>query len=321
MHFAYRRTTAMSKLRITLFGKFSVWQANQKLDIIEARKLQEMLSYLLLFRDHSHPRESLAELFWGDNSSTQSKKYLRQALWQLQSIFNPFFERETKPLLITEFDWIRIDSKADLWLDVAEFEQAYALVKGKLGRQFNPQDFEILENAVGLYQGDLLEGCYQDWCLFERERLQNTYLEMLDKLMDYCEDHREYENGLVYGTLILRLDRARERTHRRLMRLYHLEGNRTEALRQYERCKVALQEELGVAPSNRTKELLEQIRMDCLEKSVLFQATKNQTSYVQALILSEILSHLNQLVGMHADFQRKAQKEIQMLEQILKDMH
>ena len=28
-----------------------------------------------------------------------------------------------------------------------------------------------LEDAVSLYQGDLLEGCYEDWCIYERERL------------------------------------------------------------------------------------------------------------------------------------------------------
>ena len=41
-----------------------------------------------------------------------------------------------------------------------------------------------------VYRGDLLEGCYQDWCLFERERLQNAYLAMLDKLMVRCHGDR-----------------------------------------------------------------------------------------------------------------------------------
>ncbi len=64
---------------------------------------------------------------------------------------------------------------------------------------------------MDLYRGDLLEGWYQEWCLFERERLQNAYMLMLDKLMGYCEAHSEYEQGLVYGDLILRLDHASER--------------------------------------------------------------------------------------------------------------
>jgi DNA-binding SARP family transcriptional activator len=310
----------MYQLRITLFGKFSMWQGDEKLDIREARKLQELLCYLLLFRNHSFTRESLAGLFWSESSGAQSKKYLRQALWQLQSLINPFCQKASKPFLICEVDRIRIDPQADLWLDVTEFEQAHSLVKGKFGRQLDFQQFVLLQKCVGLYQGDLMEGCYQDWCLFERERLQNMYLEMLDKLMDYCEEHGETENGLIYGTLVLRLDRARERTYRRLMRLYHLDGNRSEALRQYQRCEAALQEELGVPPSNRTKELLKQIQLDQLEKPPRSQPIKGLASNLQSITMTEIVDRLKQLAGMHAEFQKKAQEEIQLLERILKDI-
>ena len=43
-------------------------------------------------------------------------------------------------------------------------------------------------------------------------------------------------------------DPARERTHRRLMRLKYLAGYRAEALRQYDRCAAILQEEFGCFP-------------------------------------------------------------------------
>ncbi len=111
-----------------------------------------------------------------------------------------------------------------------------------------------------LYHGDLLEDCFQDWCLYERERLQNIYLCVLDKLMDYCETHDEYEAGSVYGARALRWDGARERTYRRLMRLHCLAGDRTTAMRQYSRCVRALRRELDVPPSERTVALYQQIR-------------------------------------------------------------
>ena len=43
-------------------------------------------------------RESLAALLWGENPTAQSKKYLRQALWQLQHALSPQHEAgsETK---------------------------------------------------------------------------------------------------------------------------------------------------------------------------------------------------------------------------------
>jgi len=45
-----------------------------------------------------------------------------------------------------------------------------------------------LQEAVRLSYADLLEGWYQDWCLYERERLQNIYLLILDKLMVRWDD-------------------------------------------------------------------------------------------------------------------------------------
>jgi hypothetical protein len=38
-----------------------------------------------------------------------------------------------------------------------------------------------------LYRGDLIEAWYQDWCIYERDRLQLTFLAMLEKLTADCE--------------------------------------------------------------------------------------------------------------------------------------
>jgi DNA-binding SARP family transcriptional activator len=43
------------------------------------------------------------------------------------------------------------------------------------------------------------------------------------------------------------------------MRLHQLAGNRTGALRQFERCRTALDEELGVGPGRLTRSLYEEI--------------------------------------------------------------
>src|SRR4029453_9228778 len=103
-------------------------------------------------------------------------------------------------VLIVEPDWVRLNPEADLWLDVAVFERAFALVQGVPGQELDAQRARPLQDAVQLYEGDLLEGWYQDWCLYERERLQNTYLAMLDKLTGYCAAHHEGEPGVVSGT-------------------------------------------------------------------------------------------------------------------------
>ena len=300
----------MSLLSVSLFGRFHAQCGQQVLEGIDTRKVQELFCYLLLNRGHTHPRETLASLLWGDHSTAQSKTYLRKALWQLQTALDPGASSAARPVLLVEPEWIQLNPKADMWLDVAEFERAFTLTQGMPGKELDRSQVQTLERAVSLYQGDLLEGCYHDWCLYERERLQHLYLAMLDKLMDYCAACQEYEAGLAYGSRILRYDRARERTHRRLMRLYYLAGDRSEALRQYERCATALGEELGVEPAKQTKTLYAQIRADHIDSRPPTRA-EHETAREPAVVSSPNLLHrLKQLQAALADLQHQLQQDI-----------
>jgi DNA-binding SARP family transcriptional activator len=250
----------MGSLRVSLFGKFSVAGELSVLQGFETLKVQELFCYLLLFRLRPHPRESLASLLWGDTSTSQAKRYLSKALWQLQEALS-----QVSPgakLLAIEPDWIQLDPQATFWLDVAVLEQAYQLVRDVPGEQLDDGQVQVIQEAVRCCQGDLLAGWYQDWCLCERERLQFLTLSLLDRLIRFSQARGEYEAGRLYAYQILSYDRAREQTHRQLMRLYYLAGDRTGALRQYQQCREVLMAELGVEPSRRTRDLHRRIQAD-----------------------------------------------------------
>jgi DNA-binding SARP family transcriptional activator len=302
-------------LSARLFGKLEVQCNEQVLLDLGSNKVQEMFAYLLLHRQRHHSREALASLLWGDSTTAQSKRYLRNALWQLHSVLDSGPGGGNGDVLLVDPGWVRLNLEADLWLDVAEFERAFALVQGVPGQELDAQSAQTVQGAMQLYRGDLLEGWYQDWCLFERERLQSMHLTMLEKLMAYCEVHGEYEAGLVHGACVLRYDVAHERTHRRLMRLHYLADNRTAALRQYERCVAALRKELDVGPSERTVALYEQIRSDRLVGPG--QGTPGdaeQTFEGTPPILSQALCHLKLLQTAFAESQRQLRQAIQAVE-------
>ena len=306
----------MSTLRIRLFGKFQAELEGRALNNLDAFKVQELFCYLLLNRDRPHHRESLSGLLWGDSETSQSKKYLRQALWQLQLALNSGAEKQHTGPLDVNPDWVSIVPSLDFWLDVQAFDETTARVRGIPGQALEASQVQALKEAVRLYRGDLLEGCYQEWCLYERERLQNAYLDMLDKLMAYAEVHSEYEDGVEYGARILRYDRARERTHWQLMRLYYLAGDRAGALRQYERCAAALEQELGVKPSRRTLALYEQIRADRLADTVF----SNNVSLGQPTNSSELLvirEHLQDLRETLYNLQDQVNLELRALDDLL----
>jgi DNA-binding SARP family transcriptional activator len=302
-------------LSISLFGKLSLREGATELAGLEGHKAQELLCYLLLYRDQPHAREKLSTLLWGGKSDNQSRKNLRQALWQLQaSISSQATGRTNQPLLLVDSNWIQFNAEANAWIDIAEFEQAFTGLQSVPGRALGKQRAQSLEKVVDLYHGDLLEGCYEDWCLYERERLQNMYLAMLEKLIAYCEVHNRYPAGLAYGERILRLDGARERTHRRLMRLQYLAGDRTKALRQYERCVGALADELGVGPAARTVKLYEQIRSE-----QLLEGSNIPTGEVTPSSLSEVLRRLNELKTVIDSAQQELKQDIKLVERAMND--
>ena len=307
----------MESLHVTLFGKFCAQRGERKLDGFDSQKVQELFCYLLLNRRRPHPRETLASVLWDHCSTAQSRMYLRRLLWQLQQALHACTRPEEKDILLVEKDWVHIDPAADLWLDVTVFEAAYNRVRGVPGELLKRETMQALREAVQLYKSDLLENWYQDWCLFERERLQTMYLAMLDKLVDYCEAHHEYEVGLDYGKGILRIDRAREHTHRRLMQLLYLAGNRTGALRQYERCAVVLKEELGVEPARRTTMLYEQIRADQMEEIAEGTLAAASVSGETSLALPDRLEHIINLQQVITSVQTHIQHEIKVIEQAL----
>lgn len=252
----------MSRLNISLFGKLDIRVDNQPITTLDKIKVQELLCYLLLYRQRTHTRESLAGLLWQYAQPKQARCYLRKALWQLQSALESEESLAECQILAVDAVWIGINPLAALLLDTAVVEKAYNGCEGIPGRQLNEEQVNRLKQAADVYKGDLLEGWYEDWCVYERERMQRMYLIILDKLVESCIARGEHERGLSFGNRILDYDVAHERTHRHLMRLHYLAGDRTNALRQFEKCEALLQKELGVSPSKRTVTLYHQIQVE-----------------------------------------------------------
>jgi DNA-binding SARP family transcriptional activator len=305
----------MSMVKCYLFGQFHL----QRDDCIwygpEIGKALELLCYLMIHPYQPQRREHLSNILWEDYSTVQSKKCMRQALWQLQAACNTFLGIASERLLLVTPEWVQINPEVGLWRDISVFEQAYAALPRDA--MMNAKCAQLLDNAVQLYQGDLLEGLYQDWCLFERERMQNIFIDMLDKLISYSVAHQIYESALAYGARLLFHDPASECTHQQMMQVHFITGDRTEALRQYERCVVALRDELGVSPTRRTTELYAQIRANNLEP---VKTASSTTSYPpDASSMSAFLGRLKQIYLTLTGLQGEVGQEIERVERYLSE--
>jgi DNA-binding SARP family transcriptional activator len=183
---------------------------------------------------------------------------LRNALWRLrqglQSVGVPVDD-----YLFSSDDSVSFLTTSPYWLDVEVFETIIIRYQDSPGEDLTPTQASELEAAVDLYSGDLLEGIYDDWCLYDRERLSLAHLKALNKLMLYHGPQGAYERALAYGERILALDNTREKVHRQMMQLHWLAGDRNAALAQYKRCVQILRDELGTPPTEETTRLYQQM--------------------------------------------------------------
>jgi len=245
-------------LQVRVFGRVAVLRDDEPLPILS--RALELLCYLVLHRDRAHARETLAGLLWPDAPPPQARKYLRQSLWQLQTTLVGRGGLGGVPLLDVSPGRVRVHPEASWWCDVVVVERAHRRCRDVPTGALSDPDIAALEQAAALCHDDLLDSWSQDWCARERDRLQLVHLDLLDRLTEHAVCRGLLGRGLAYGQRLLRLDPAREVTHRRLMRLYADCGDRTGALRQYGRCVQALAQEFDLAPAAETVELYRRIR-------------------------------------------------------------
>ena len=70
-------------------------------------------------------------------------------------------------------------------------------------------------------------------------------------------EKKSYKTALRYCYQALSEDACLEDAHRLAMRIHAATGNRAAIVRQYERCRAALTEEINAPPSQQTRDLYE----------------------------------------------------------------
>lgn len=228
----------LATLRIRLLGEPSLQSGAGPLPPFDSVRATSLLAYLLVNRNAPQPRQRVAFLLWPDSTEPQALTNLRHLLHTLRRAL-PDADRF---LHVTQrtVGW-RADGP--YWLDVAAFEDA--LLRS------------ALEEAVELYRGDLLEGVDESWLRPERARLLRLYLGALERLAPILEARGEHAEAILCAERLLRHDPLQEEAYRLLMRMHEARGDRARAVRVYHVCAAVLDQELGVEPSQPTREAYE----------------------------------------------------------------
>ncbi len=238
--------------RIRLFGALEITHDQHAPLHPPTQRVLALLGYLIMHHDVPQSRDKLVDVLWPDLLPRQGRRMLSDALWRARRLLTPHDQADAAAIEIAG-GAVSFRTGSAIWIDVIAFER-HIQQAGNAAL-----DHESLRAAIELYRGDFLEECYDDWALYERERLREQYLSAIGRLLRHDQETGAYDLALQSALRLVRADPLREEAHRALMQLYHLLGRTDDAVRAFEQCRTVLSEELGLEPEPETLSLYEEL--------------------------------------------------------------
>lgn len=225
--------------RLHLFGGFQLVHHETPVHL-SSHKAASLLAFLVVHPGR-HSREQLAALFWGDSPDTEARRSLRMALSALRDVLG-------SACLIADKESVEFHPPFAVYVDVLSFKAAAEHCRAGVG---SPSGATF----VDLYKGELLPGFDDEWVVPARERLHALYVDVLLQLTQRARASSDYPRAVDLARRLLAVEPANEQAHQHLMFCLASSGDRSAALKQYEACRRALREDLGVAPTPETMSL------------------------------------------------------------------
>jgi DNA-binding SARP family transcriptional activator len=204
---------------------------------------QRVLAYLAL-REGPMTRTGLAGTLWPETTEHRAMASLRSALWRVNRPGLRLVEATATHATLTDA----------MTVDVRRLTRSVVAALSRPGTV----DRSTLAEVSGAEE--LLPGWYDDWVLFERERLRQLRLHALESLCVQLTDEGEYAAAIDVGLGAVAADPLRETARRSLIRAFLAEGNQAEAIGQYLSYRRLLKVELDVAPSAQIEAMIRGLR-------------------------------------------------------------
>jgi DNA-binding SARP family transcriptional activator/type II secretory pathway predicted ATPase ExeA len=237
---------------ITLFGGFSLRRGNWTVDERAWGRptTARLVRVLLTQRGGLMPEEELLEALWPDKPPKSARSSIQVAVSRARAVLDVAGAEQSVIQYRERAYRLVLDDR-----DQVDTELFIATATAALASTGATQ-LRLLDTAVALWSGEPMpEERYSDWAKAWRDDLAGRYARVLTTLADLrgrAGDHAAAANAA--GRLVA-LDPFDEGAQRLLITALARSGNRARALRQYLACRKQLVDELGIEPSEQTREL------------------------------------------------------------------
>jgi len=223
---------------LSLLGGFELRRGGET---VHATQAAERLLAFLAIRARPMLRLYVASSLWPDSTEQHAIGSLRSALWRLG--------RSGQRLVEADAEHLRLAT--GVLVDLHD-------VSARGRRLLHGGPIEDGDFAAIMPAAELLPDHYDDWVLVERERYRQLRMHALEILCARLSSAGRHGEAIEAGIAAVNSEPLRESAHRVLIRAHLAEGNRCEAIRQFERYRSLLRHDLGLEPSPEIEALVPQ---------------------------------------------------------------
>ncbi|MDA8100310.1 MAG: BTAD domain-containing putative transcriptional regulator [Nitrospiraceae bacterium] len=246
---------------INCLGGFSV--DRDGLTIAEAKwkgkQTRTLIKLLAAQHGGALSRETAADVLWPDAEPAKQAALITSLLHRTRQILDGETKGNLGSAITADGSLLSLDA-ALVRTDVAEFQGLLKEAQECRSRNEPRKTLQCYDRALSLYKGEFLPSDrYDDWTISLRERFRRLHSNALAEAAAVAESLGDRMRTASLYERMFSHDPGNEQACRWLMALHAGEGRRSEAVRLYERCELALRNDLDTEPEEKTKKLYRSI--------------------------------------------------------------
>jgi DNA-binding SARP family transcriptional activator len=209
-------------------------------DTVMTPAAQRLLAFVAL-TPRGAERAFTAFQLWPEHCEKRAKANLRSALWRLG--------KAPANLIIATKCQLRLDP--EVWVDA----------RHGIGEVARGGVEEIAEAVLPFHalDSDLLPDWYDDWLMVERERLRQFRLGSLEEAATRAIGAGQFPRAIQLALASVAIEPLRQSAHLLVIEAHAAQGNRVEAIRQFETLRTLLRTRLDCEPGTAATELMASI--------------------------------------------------------------
>lgn len=235
-----------------LLGSFSYGEGRRQTRSVPkaGKKTLSFLQYLIVNHERSISVDELIEMFWTEDRSSAPANALRNMLFKVRNLLKKMFPEQTD-LLLTFPGCYTWNPAVRLEADTEQFEFICLEARKKSGEEC----YRLLMQAIVLYKGEFLGANDSEWALVLRQYYRTLYVDACRLVLPLLCEKKQWLDVISICDQGYKSDFTLEDfTACQMQALVEL-GQPEQAVEKYEAFRGRMQQEFGIAPTERIEQI------------------------------------------------------------------